>query len=161
MKRISFCLLVLINAMAISSVNACPIKKSVKTGDAVTLTGTFGWAGEPCYEPYDNCADCAVPVINAHGITYYVNEGKTDWSSKLVDEGYRGGEEVTVTGILSEDCCYHFIDLVTLSKITQAIEHIEAAANLDISRPMYNALGVPVDESYHGIVIQNGHKFVK
>ena len=31
---------------------------------------------------------------------------------------------------------------------------------LDLSQPMYNILGMPVDASYRGIVIQKGHKFL-
>ena len=30
---------------------------------------------------------------------------------------------------------------------------------LDTRLPMYNVLGQPVDETYHGIIIQNGHKY--
>lgn len=32
---------------------------------------------------------------------------------------------------------------------------------LDIHAPLYNILGQPVDASYKGIVIQNGHKFIR
>ena len=31
---------------------------------------------------------------------------------------------------------------------------------LDISAPMYNLLGLPVDAGYKGIVLQNGHKYI-
>ena len=33
--------------------------------------------------------------------------------------------------------------------------------NLDTNQPMYNLLGQQVDANYRGIVIQNGHKFIK
>ena len=33
--------------------------------------------------------------------------------------------------------------------------------NLDVNLPMYNVLGQRVNETYHGIVIQNGYKYVK
>lgn len=36
----------------------------------------------------------------------------------------------------------------------------EDDAVLDTDLPMYNAVGQKVDASYHGIVIQNGHKFL-
>jgi len=160
MKRLLFCLFVLISAAA--NVMACPIKKAVKEGDVVTFIGTIGWAGEPCYEPYDMCAECAVPVIVYKGVTYFVNEGKTDWETYLVEQGYRGGEEVTVTGVFSEDCCYHFIDLVSVHKSGMGIEESAfVPVGLDIHQPMYNMLGVLVDENYRGVVIQNGTKYIR
>ena len=32
---------------------------------------------------------------------------------------------------------------------------------LDLTRPMFNVLGQPVGVEYHGVVIQNGHKYVR
>ena len=43
---------------------------------------------------------------------------------------------------------------------TPLYEVQEDDAVLDTELPMYNAVGQKVDASYHGIVIQNGHKFL-
>jgi hypothetical protein len=32
---------------------------------------------------------------------------------------------------------------------------------LNLTQPMYNMLGQQVDENYHGIIIQNGYKYIK
>ncbi len=41
----------------------------------------------------------------------------------------------------------------------QGVEHFYAAP--DLSQPMFNVLGQEVDAAFHGIVIQNGHKYVR
>lgn len=40
-------------------------------------------------------------------------------------------------------------------------EGIETVYQLDLTAPMYNLLGVEVDATFHGIVIQNGHKYIR
>jgi hypothetical protein len=37
----------------------------------------------------------------------------------------------------------------------------EVTTTLDLNAPMYNLKGQRVDNSYHGVVIQNGKKVVK
>ena len=45
--------------------------------------------------------------------------------------------------------------------VPEGIESMKVAAPvLDYAQPMYNLLGMPVDASYRGVVIQNGHKFI-
>jgi len=41
----------------------------------------------------------------------------------------------------------------------QGIDNISYEINLNA--PMYNVLGVEVDATFHGVVIQNGHKFIR
>lgn len=51
----------------------------------------------------------------------------------------------------------------TLTAIPDDISAVEAARapqSFDPQQPMYNILGVPVDASYRGIVIQNGQKYL-
>ena len=43
--------------------------------------------------------------------------------------------------------------------MVQAIGNVSIELNLNA--PMFNVLGVEVDETFHGIVIQNGHKFIR
>jgi hypothetical protein len=39
--------------------------------------------------------------------------------------------------------------------------HTSAIPELNTSMPMYNILGQQVDETHTGIIIQNGHKYLK
>ena len=48
----------------------------------------------------------------------------------------------------------------SLKDVVTAIDDIKyEVLNLDPTQPMYNILGMPVDNTYKGIVIQNGRKF--
>ena len=42
---------------------------------------------------------------------------------------------------------------------TSALQDV--SMSLDLNAPMYNVIGQPVDATYHGIVIQNGRKYVR
>ena len=44
-------------------------------------------------------------------------------------------------------------------KKQEGIENV--AYELDLNAPMYNLLGVEVDAAFHGVVIQNGHKYIR
>ena len=45
--------------------------------------------------------------------------------------------------------------------VDKGLEEVtEMVPALDWTEPVYNLLGQPVDETYHGIVIQNGHKYM-
>jgi len=103
-----------------------------------------------------------IPVINAGGVIYVINEQETNWSLYItINYIVMSYDYVIATGVVSKDEKYHYIDLVTLNKVTQAVENISTPHVLDPHQPMFNTLGLPVDASYTGIVIQNGHKFVK
>jgi hypothetical protein len=41
-----------------------------------------------------------------------------------------------------------------------SVENITTEAILDVNAPMYDILGRQVDKTYHGIVIQNGNKYL-
>jgi hypothetical protein len=43
----------------------------------------------------------------------------------------------------------------------QGIDEVEGDKGLDLSQPMYNVLGQPVDNNYKGVVIQGGKKFFR
>lgn len=42
----------------------------------------------------------------------------------------------------------------------EAVDDVRTKRELDINRPMYNILGLPVDASYKGIVVQDGYKYL-
>lgn len=50
---------------------------------------------------------------------------------------------------------------VPLASITTGIRSITKSETINPSAPMYNLAGQRVNSSYHGIVIQNGKKFIK
>lgn len=49
---------------------------------------------------------------------------------------------------------------VTKQGAGTAVEDVVAPAQLDVDAPMYDVMGRPVDKTYKGIVIQNGHKYL-
>jgi len=50
---------------------------------------------------------------------------------------------------------------VVKSGIGSAIDDVENSTHLDVALPMYDVLGRQVDETYRGIVIQKGKKFLR
>ena len=64
-----------------------------------------------------------------------------------------------------EDVCYGWENgaekLIDCGEVTTDIEHTEVSVKLDLTQPMYNMLGQQVGAEYRGIVIQNGHKYLK
>ena len=63
-----------------------------------------------------------------------------------------------------EDVCYAWENgkAVILDCAGTDVENIEIEKPaLDLTRPMYNILGQKVGTTYHGIVIQNGHKYLR
>ena len=103
--------------------------------------------------------------INANGLYYHIFEpelkeinfifnggnGKEQtgdlWTDEDVCYGWQGGAEV-----LLPDCMPTDVENVEVEKIVPA---------LDLTQPMYNILGQEVGADYHGIVIQNGNKYLK
>jgi len=51
-------------------------------------------------------------------------------------------------------------DLIARADEVDAVEDIKASRELDINAPMYNILGLPVDATYRGIVIQAGQTYL-
>jgi len=168
MKRLFVCLMVLICTATIYSqtedrIVACSFQRTPAQGEIVELQGKLEGISAPCDDPtYEHCPECMIPVINAGGVIYVINEQETNWSLYItINYIVMSYDYVIATGVVSKDEKYHYIDLVTLNKVTQAVENISTPHVLDPHQPMFNTLGLPVDDSYTGIVIQNGHKFVK
>ena len=47
---------------------------------------------------------------------------------------------------------------VTIAGQADGVDNVQV---FDENAPMYDLLGRPVDKSYHGVVLQNGHKYLK
>ena len=64
-----------------------------------------------------------------------------------------------------EDVCYGWegAKAVKIDCSGTDVENVPTVTTpmLDITRPMYNILGQKVGASYYGIVIQNGHKYLR
>lgn len=90
--------------------------------------------------------------------------GKDDSSpSKYFDEASIDfGANITKPAVGTE-CKYIWNpDEQKLSVDYEKGEGIENVVyELDLNAPMFNILGVEVDNTFHGIVIQNGHKFIR
>ena len=52
-------------------------------------------------------------------------------------------------------------DYVLTDEEIDAVENVKTRHSLDINRPMYNILGLPVDATYRGIVVQDGYKYLR
>ncbi|MBR1727208.1 MAG: hypothetical protein IJ724_11295 [Muribaculaceae bacterium] len=77
--------------------------------------------------------------------------------SKVVNQGAPGAVDGFENGNGTETFIVGNVYLVTPSENT-GIDTIQAEVNAN--QPMYNVLGQRVNESYKGIVIQNGHKYI-
>ena len=78
------------------------------------------------------------------------NNGTVQSSDILVDENTCFVWDATAKDAVSTEC------------ETQAIENVETdVPYLNLQAPMYNILGQQVDASYRGVVIQNGHKYLR
>ena len=62
---------------------------------------------------------------------------------------------------------WDFFNIITDGEVrsiveeTQSIDNVEGNAELDLTAPMFNTLGQPVDADFRGVVIQNGNKFIR
>ena len=99
---------------------------------------------------------------NANGFYFYQFAATV----KEVNFIFNAGKDKEQTSDLwtDEDVCYVWsagAEKLQPDCIYTAIEEVaESPAVLDLSAPMYNILGMPVDATYRGIVIQSGHKFL-
>ncbi|MEE0920878.1 MAG: starch-binding protein [Paludibacteraceae bacterium] len=98
---------------------------------------------------------------NAQGL-YYFTFG-TD--VKEVNFIFNDGASTQTADLWTdEDVCYTWENgkAVIIDCAGTDVENIEIEKPaLDLTRPMYNILGQKVGTTYHGIVIQNGHKYLR
>lgn len=107
----------------------------------------FAWQGDQAAEESESHQVTLVkapsPFNKVHfapgNYTLYLYEGDTSESLILATVELPGKKLVDADG--------------------EAIENVEY--HLDVNAPMYDLLGRQVSEDYHGIVIQNGHKFIR
>jgi hypothetical protein len=105
-------------------------------GSEITTTNKKGW--------YYHIFDAAVKEVN-----FIFNNGSGTQTADLwTDADVCYGWEVDKAVLI--DCEGTDVEDILIEQPT-----------LDITRPMYNILGQKVGANYHGIVIQNGHKYLR
>ena len=105
-------------------------------GSEITTTNKKGW--------YYHIFDVAVKEVN-----FIFNNGSGTQTADLwTDADVCYGWEVDKAVLI--DCEGTDVEDIVIEQPT-----------LDITRPMYNILGQKVGANYHGIVIQNGHKYLR
>ena len=71
------------------------------------------------------------------------------------------GSTINALYYTSGDNAGEVVTEFTLTAIEDAVEDVRTGRSLDMSKPMYNVLGVQVSAEYKGIVIQEGQKFMR
>ena len=98
--------------------------------------------------------------VNAAGLYYH----QFDEMVKEVNFIFNDGATQSADLWTDEDVCYGWEDKAVLIECPATdVENIqvETIPALDITQPMYNMLGQQVGAEYQGVVIQNGHKYIK
>ena len=102
---------------------------------------------------------------NANGMYYYTFDAAITEVNFIFNDGKATGAIQTADLWTDEDVCYGWENgaekLIDCGEVTTDIEHTEVSVKLDLTQPMYNMLGQQVGAEYRGIVIQNGHKYLK
>ena len=98
--------------------------------------------------------------VNAAGLYYH----QFDEMVKEVNFIFNDGATQSADLWTDEDVCYGWENKAVLIECPATdVENIqvETIPALDITQPMYNMLGQQVGAEYQGVVIQNGHKYIK
>ena len=102
------------------------------------------------------------PALSGFGSADF---NKTDVSPSDAEYGVvsttdSNGNQTTINALYTtnENGEQEVVTEFDLTAETTAIESIRAEQSFDPSQPMYNILGVPVEATYKGLVIQNGQK---
>ena len=98
--------------------------------------------------------------VNAAGLYYH----QFDEMVKEVNFIFNDGATQSADLWTDEDVCYGWENKAVLIECPATdVENIqvETIPALDVTQPMYNMLGQQVGAEYQGVVIQNGHKYIK
>lgn len=82
-----------------------------------------------------------------------------DYDVQEIDGGTRHHAVLTlpVSAITYDGAEYQLTSSCGITAITE----VESSTIPDVSRPIYNLLGQPVSPAFHGIVLQDGYKFIQ
>ena len=104
------------------------------------------------------------PALSGFGSADFnkTNVSPSDAEYGVVSTTDSNGNQTTINALYTtnENGEQEVVTEFDLTAETTAIESIRAEQSFDPSQPMYNILGVPVDATYKGLVIQNGQTFI-
>lgn len=146
---------------------------AITVAEALAIGNALDSISEESYTVVGYIAKVQYQTTN-DSATWYMADEKVDGSGHYDFEAYKCaidnlilvGDFVFVTGQITKYVgSYTTIEIkygeAHFAEAPSAIENVTAQpAALDLSAPMYNTLGQPVDATFRGIVIQNGHKYL-
>ena len=141
---------------------ATPITVSFRKPDDWAIVNFYAWdmSGTPLNGAWPGFE---MTKVNSAGMYYY----EFDETVKEVNFIFNDGTTQSADLWTDEDVCYGWENgkaVLIECPATTGVENAqtnELIPALDITLPMYNVLGQQVGADYQGVVIQNGHKYIK
>ncbi len=124
--------------------SAAAVRRRIRGGKRVDETGG------PALSGFGSADFNKVDVTPSDALYGSINSGSSDAEFALYALNGAGEQQV-----LSE------FTLTAKADEPNAVEQISTPQAFDPTKPMYNILGVQVDASYKGIIIQNGNKYLR
>ena len=104
------------------------------------------------------------PALSGFGSADFnkTNVSPSDAEYGVVSTTDSNGNQTTINALYTtnENGEQEVVTEFDLTAETTAIESIRSGQPFDPSQPMYNILGVPIEATYKGLVIQNGQTFI-
>ena len=146
---------------------------AITVAEALAIGNALDSISEETYTVVGYIAKVAYQTANDTA-SWYMTDEKVDGTGRYDFEAYKCaidnlilvGDFVFVSGQITKYVgSYTTIEIkygeAHFANAPSAIENVTAQpATLDLNQPMYNTLGQPVDATFRGIVIQNGHKYL-
>ena len=140
-----------------------PIIVGFKKPDTWTKVHLYSWDKEDAHPTGDWPGTEMTNLQN--GIYYYTFDAKYKEINFIFNDGKATGAVQSADLWTDEDVCYGWENnkavLIECGEVSADVENVVVAPLLNLDLPMYNILGQQVDASYHGIVIQNGFKYIR
>jgi hypothetical protein len=140
---------------------ATPIIVSFQKPNDWSTVNLYAWtmAGTPINGSWPGSE---MKNVNAAGLYYHQFEATV----KEVNFIFNNGASTQSTDLWTdEDVCYGWENKAAVLIDCPATDvenvQVETIPALDITQPMYNMLGQQVGAEYQGVVIQNGHKYLR
>lgn len=100
---------------------------------------------------------------------YYSGKVYNEWAFPVeISEPYNTAGKISIYANMRPVCYFPVENILKPVRRQRFVVNVSEEASLfnirttslDTEQPMYNVLGVPIDESYKGIIIQNGEKYI-
>ena len=138
---------------------ATPIIIGFEKPAAWDMVNLYAWdmAGNPINGDWPG-----TEMTNLHEGIYYHT---FDAMYKEVNFIFNDGKTQSADLWTDEDVCYGWENnkavIIECGDVSADVENVVVVPLLNLDLPMYNILGQQVDATYHGIVIQNGFKYIR